>query len=73
MRSIQLGRCTTSAINAPRAWDTTRGNGTKIAVLDSGCQSSVTDLNGKTSKGYNASNAGGIATGTAGLGSIAAA
>jgi thermitase len=42
------------AINAPRAWDTTMGNHTKIAIFDSGCQASISDLNGKTLKGYNA-------------------
>lgn len=42
------------AIQAQRAWDITQGDGAKIAVFDSGCQASVTDLTGKTDKGYNA-------------------
>jgi thermitase len=46
------------AINAPRAWDTTMGNHTKIAIFDSGCQSSIPDLSGKTSKGYDATSFG---------------
>ncbi len=43
-----------SAINCPRAWDRTRGGGTRVAIFDSGCQASVGDLSGKTEKGYNA-------------------
>ncbi len=46
------------AINAPRAWDTTMGNHTKIAIFDSGCQASIPDLSGKTSKGYDATSFG---------------
>lgn len=46
------------AINAPRAWDTTMGNSTKVAIFDTGCQASVADLSGKTSKGYDATSAG---------------
>lgn len=42
------------AVNAQRAWDTTQGAGMKIAIFDSGCQASVTDLAGKTDKGFNA-------------------
>jgi subtilisin family serine protease len=42
------------AINCPRAWDSTMGNGTKVAIFDSGCQASVADLTGKTQKGYDA-------------------
>ncbi len=42
------------AVSAQRAWDITQGAGAKIAVFDSGCQGTVTDLNGKTDKGYNA-------------------
>lgn len=43
------------AVNAQKAWDTTQGGGTKIAILDSGCQASIPDLSGKTEKGYDAS------------------
>ncbi|MBX9689632.1 MAG: S8 family serine peptidase [Candidatus Obscuribacterales bacterium] len=46
------------AINAPRAWDTTMGNSTKIAIFDSGCQASIGDLSGKTQKGYDATSFG---------------
>lgn len=46
------------AINAPRAWDSTMGSGTKIAVFDTGCQASVADLSGKTEKGYDATTFG---------------
>lgn len=46
------------AINAPRAWDTTMGNSTKVAIFDTGCQSSVADLTGKTQKGYDATSFG---------------
>lgn len=46
------------AINAPRAWDTTMGNSTKVAIFDTGCQASVADLSGKTSKGYDATSFG---------------
>jgi hypothetical protein len=38
-----------SAMNCPKAWDKGQG-GAKIAVLDSGCQASVADLNGKVEK-----------------------
>lgn len=46
------------AINAPRAWDTTMGNSTKVAVFDTGCQASIPDLAGKTLKGYDATTFG---------------
>ncbi len=46
------------AINAPKAWDTTMGNHTKVAVFDTGCQASIPDLAGKTLKGYDATTVG---------------
>lgn len=42
-----------SAINAPKAWDSGTG-GVKIAILDTGCESSTDDLSGKTEKGFDA-------------------
>ncbi|HMY02064.1 MAG TPA: S8 family serine peptidase [Candidatus Obscuribacter sp.] len=42
-----------TAMNCPKAWDKGQG-GAKIAVLDSGCQASVADLNGKVEKGFDA-------------------
>ncbi len=46
------------AINAPRAWDSTMGTNTKVAIFDSGCQASIPDLAGKTEKGYDATSFG---------------
>jgi subtilisin family serine protease len=46
------------AVNCPKAWDRTTGQGTTIGILDSGCQASNTDLSGKTSKGYDATSFG---------------
>ncbi len=46
------------AINAPRAWDTTTGTHTKIAIFDSGCEKSNPDLTGKIEKGYDATTFG---------------
>lgn len=46
------------AINAPRAWDTTMGNHTKIAIFDTGCSASNPDLTSKLSKGYDATSVG---------------
>jgi subtilisin family serine protease len=45
-----------TAMNCPKAWDKGRG-GAKIAVLDSGCQGGVADLNGKVEKGFDANTA----------------
>lgn len=42
-----------TAMNLPKAWDKDMG-GAKVAVLDSGCQSSVADLSGKVEKGFDA-------------------
>lgn len=42
------------AVNAQKAWDITQGAGQKVAVFDSGCQKTITDLSGKTDKGYDA-------------------
>jgi thermitase len=47
-----------AAINAPKAWDRSMGASTKVAVFDTGCQASITDLNGKTQKGYDATTLG---------------
>lgn len=58
------------AINAPRAWDTTMGNHTKIAIFDSGCQASIPDLAGKTLKGYDATTVGARLTVLGGPGPI---
>lgn len=55
------------AINALDAWDKSKGN-VQIGIFDSGCQASIDDLNGKTSKGFNAWDAGAqIAGGIGGL------
>jgi thermitase len=51
-----------AAINCPRAWDRSTG-GVTMAVLDSGCQASISDLSGKTQKGYDATTAGSKAMG----------
>lgn len=51
-----------SAVHCHEAWDKARGNGVYIAVLDTGSQASISDLQGKTSKGFDASNAGAGAT-----------
>jgi thermitase len=45
-----------SAINCPRAWDNSTG-GVQMAILDSGCQASISDLSGKTQKGFDANTA----------------
>ena len=45
-----------TAMNCPKAWDKVQG-GAKIAVLDSGCQGNVADLNGKVEKGFDANTA----------------
>lgn len=58
------------AINAPRAWDTTMGNSTKVAIFDTGCQASVSDLSGKTAKGYDATSVGARLTVLGGPGPI---
>lgn len=58
------------AINAPKAWDTTMGNNTKIAIFDSGCQASIADLTGKTLKGYDATTVGARLTVLGGPGPI---
>lgn len=55
------------AINALKAWDYTQGNGVKIGIFDSGCQAGISDLSGKTNKGYDAWGAASqIATGLLG-------
>ncbi|HMO21023.1 MAG TPA: S8 family serine peptidase, partial [Candidatus Melainabacteria bacterium] len=59
-----------------KAWDTVQGNGTKVAVFDTGCQANIPDLNGKTDKGYDATTFGARMTVLAGpglLGDIAGA
>jgi thermitase len=53
-------------IQAQHACDVTRG-GPRIAVFDSGCQSAIADLNGKTDKGYNAHSGGAWAAAIAGF------
>lgn len=65
-----------AAMNCPKAWDTVQGNGTKVAVFDTGCQANIPDLNGKTDKGYDATTFGARMTVLAGpglLGDIAGA
>jgi thermitase len=42
-----------STIHAPQAWDLSRGR-VWMSVFDSGCQSSITELKGKTEKGFDA-------------------
>ena len=58
------------AINAPRAWDTTMGNSTKVAIFDTGCQATIADLAGKTQKGYDATTVGARLTVLGGPGPI---
>jgi len=43
------------AMHVPNVWDYCTGRGSTIAVLDSGCNASISSLNGNTSKGYDAS------------------
>lgn len=47
-----------AAINAPKAWDRSMGASTKVAVFDTGCQANISDLSGKTQKGYDATTLG---------------
>ncbi len=47
-----------AAINCPKAWDHSMGNIQKVAVFDTGCQADITDLSGKTQKGYDATTVG---------------
>ncbi|MBX9686978.1 MAG: S8 family serine peptidase [Candidatus Obscuribacterales bacterium] len=42
------------AIHCPDAWNTATGRGTRVAVFDTGCSASNKDLQGKTSKGFDA-------------------
>jgi subtilisin family serine protease len=41
-------------LKAPSAWDYTEGAGVRVAVIDTGIDSSHPDLNGKVDGGYNA-------------------
>lgn len=41
-------------VKALAAWDTTKGKGVKVAVIDTGIRSDHTDLNGQVVGGYNA-------------------
>ncbi len=40
-------------IQAPQAWDISRGNGIRIAIVDTGVQNDHPDLQGKVVMGYN--------------------
>lgn len=51
-----------AAVNAPKAWDISRGAGARIAIFDTGCQANIGDLSGKTSKGYDCLSEGAKAT-----------
>ena len=51
-----------AAVHAHEAWNRAKGDGIYIAVLDTGSQASVSDLSGKTDKGFDASNEGAGAT-----------
>ncbi len=55
------------ALHCPDAWNTATGSGVRIAVFDTGCAASNSDLAGKTDKGFDAYGAVGKIMGAVGL------